>query len=147
MSNVGSYYAHPKYVGRTLRMVAYRFNDNIYTNGREYLITDIGGRLHICSNTGNMNLLSDISLSKFVLVREAKPTYPNPPHKHAELIKAWADGAEIELNTPEGWVKVRPDWSGPEYRIKPQRSNKDIQIDKLEQQAKDLANEIRKLKE
>lgn len=25
------------------------------------------------------------------------PSYPNPPHKHAELIKAWADGAEIEV--------------------------------------------------
>lgn len=25
-----------------------------------------------------------------------RQAYTNPPHKHAELIKAWADGAEIE---------------------------------------------------
>ena len=45
------------------------------------------------------------------------------PHKHAELIKAWADGAEIQYrfhsNAP--WVdKEKPVWDlGNEYRIKP----------------------------
>jgi hypothetical protein len=49
----------------------------------------------------------------------------NKPHKHAELIKAWADGAEIEVNCPKnGWVSVsNPYWSDDreqsEYRIKP----------------------------
>ena len=43
------------------------------------------------------------------------------PHKHAELIKAWADGAEIEyrdLDAP--WhVRPNPSWLGSgEYRIK-----------------------------
>ena len=45
------------------------------------------------------------------------------PHKHAELIKAWADGAEIERLTEIGdWL---PDNDTPEwledvvYRIKP----------------------------
>ena len=43
------------------------------------------------------------------------------PHKHAELIKAWADGAEIEyrdLDAP--WhVRPHPNWLGNgEYRIK-----------------------------
>lgn len=54
------------------------------------------------------------------------------PHKHAELIKAWADGAEIEvrvLNTNRGWSDWQDDpnpcWvtSGRiyyEYRIKPE---------------------------
>jgi hypothetical protein len=50
------------------------------------------------------------------------------PHKHAELIKAWADGAEIEARylKASGWT----DWQledggfiwydiGAEYRIKP----------------------------
>lgn len=49
------------------------------------------------------------------------------PHKHAELIKAWADGAEIQ------WYDDRPrehrwkdchryfDWGAPcEFRIKPE---------------------------
>ena len=34
------------------------------------------------------------------------------PHKHAELIKAWADGAEIEkqTNTGEWFIDFEPDW-------------------------------------
>lgn len=44
------------------------------------------------------------------------------PHKHAELIKAWADGAEIQVMIPVGeWVDTdEPSWSpGALYRIKP----------------------------
>lgn len=43
-------------------------------------------------------------------------------HKHAELIKAWADGAEIEYESHGIWVdEAYPDWY-PEmqYRIKPE---------------------------
>ena len=45
------------------------------------------------------------------------------PHKHAELIKAWADGAEIEAYFGGGvWVYVEnPKWQiGTTYRIKPE---------------------------
>lgn len=46
------------------------------------------------------------------------------PHKHAELIKAWADGAEIEFFSPtiERWIFIiYPDWGmGTKYRIKPE---------------------------
>ena len=44
-------------------------------------------------------------------------------HKHAELIKAWADGAEIEYKRPFdlSWGSIEsPSWSeNVEYRIKP----------------------------
>ena len=44
-------------------------------------------------------------------------------HKHAELIKAWADGAEIEFwsKSLEKWVAdLKPDWlTCCEYRVKP----------------------------
>lgn len=43
------------------------------------------------------------------------------PHKHAGLIKAWADGAEIEFRDETGgWHTCRdPSWSvGTTYRIK-----------------------------
>ena len=46
----------------------------------------------------------------------------NKPHKHAELIKAWADGAEIEFKGySRKWEDVeRPVWSEwDEYRLKP----------------------------
>jgi hypothetical protein len=44
-------------------------------------------------------------------------------HKHAELIKAWADGAEIEWRAGiDIWVEVSsPQWDGErEFRIKPE---------------------------
>ena len=89
-----------------------------------------------------------ISCKKFL--EAAKPTYPNPPHKHAELIKAWADGAAIQISCNYGdelWKDVKPDWSAKTYRIKPTKSTKDIQIEKLEEQAQQLAKDIAKLKE
>ena len=62
--------------------------------------------------------------------------YPNPPHKHAELIKQWADGAEIEYYDSyyAGWFAIlKPNWENDiQYRVKPQKSEKDIQIEKLE---------------
>ena len=48
------------------------------------------------------------------------------PRKHAEMIKAWADGAEIEYRTHVSieWKQVFKGWSWDslyvEYRIKPQ---------------------------
>lgn len=46
------------------------------------------------------------------------------PHKHAELIKAWADGAEIEMYSDimKEWVFIiSPSWCADmEYRIKPE---------------------------
>jgi len=41
------------------------------------------------------------------------------PHKHAELIKAWADGAEIQYRYYMN--EENPDWNlDREYRIKPE---------------------------
>ena len=46
------------------------------------------------------------------------------PHKHAELIKAWADGAEIEYwnQYQKQWKTAsKPNWDeNNEYRIKPE---------------------------
>ena len=61
------------------------------------------------------------------------------PHKHAEVIKAWADGAEIECRqmSPSGewfeWGRVHnpnaPSWDATEYRIKPDpRAVRDMAI-------------------
>lgn len=45
-------------------------------------------------------------------------------HKHAELIKAWADGAVIQHKCDLGWMDVaqnNPHWlPNTEYRIKPE---------------------------
>jgi len=46
------------------------------------------------------------------------------PHKHAELIKAWADGAQIQVKyeTAPEWKDITyPKWTeGLEYRVKPE---------------------------
>jgi hypothetical protein len=44
------------------------------------------------------------------------------PHVHAELIKAWADGAEIQAKSDNVWLDCRmPDWwPDAQYRIKPE---------------------------
>ena len=45
-----------------------------------------------------------------------------PSHKHCELIKAWADGAEIEVKGIYAWNKTDlPVWlNDDEYRINPE---------------------------
>jgi len=46
-------------------------------------------------------------------------------HKHCELIKAWADGAEIEVFQHDDWYTVEPDWDEDyEYRIKQAKPSK-----------------------
>jgi hypothetical protein len=43
------------------------------------------------------------------------------PHKHAALIKAWADGATIQYQTTNGWLQApNPSWNKDvTYRIQP----------------------------
>lgn len=48
----------------------------------------------------------------------------NNPHKHCEVIKAWADGAEIQVKDPhtDKWSPLteRPYWyEDMQYRVKP----------------------------
>jgi hypothetical protein len=49
----------------------------------------------------------------------------NTPHKHAEVIKAWADGATVQVKSGIGhWVDLHqhnaPLWTSAEYRVKPE---------------------------
>lgn len=42
-------------------------------------------------------------------------------HKHADMIHAWANGAEIQLLDGNKWVNTYPLWlENNEYRVKPQ---------------------------
>jgi hypothetical protein len=48
------------------------------------------------------------------------------PHKHAEAIKAWAEGSTVQcrMKLDGGWTNWRdveyPRWDADEYRIKPE---------------------------
>ena len=75
------------------------------------------------------------------------------PHKHRDLIIAWANGAEIELyaELKDEWLPTynnRPNWCGDyEYRIKPQKSAKALEIERIEEAMKELAADLKKARE
>jgi biotin operon repressor len=64
-----------------------------------------------------------INLKQMELPLEEPKLSENPnAHKHAKIIKAWADGAKVEGRLPTGeWVDcVYPNWSPDcEFRVKP----------------------------
>jgi hypothetical protein len=50
-------------------------------------------------------------------------TKMNKPHKHADLIKAWADGAKIQvfITSSGEWANANPSWDPNScYRVKPE---------------------------
>lgn len=64
----------------------------------------------------------------------------NKPHRHATLIHAWADGAEIEWYDDQDGVweyESNPSWDeDAEYRIKPEKEYPkstltDIELDRI----------------
>ena len=58
----------------------------------------------------------------------------NAPQKHATLIHAWADGAEVEIlgRTSESWKSINhPSWAEESnYRIKPHKWQAEIDAQK-----------------
>ena len=62
-----------------------------------------------------------INCKKRDLISEVITTPALVPHKHAELIIAWANGAEIEVLSQEDWyASGKPIWElDAVYRIKP----------------------------
>ena len=89
--------------------------------------------------------LEDINFAYDLARFELVNSYPNPPHKHAEVIKAWADGADIEYFLDNNqWAKaVGPAWcEGNRYRIKPVAEKTPAQIEKER-----IQKEMRKLEQ
>ena len=74
--------------------------------------------------------------------------YPKPPHKHRDLIIEWANGADIQVMYHGNWVdQFDPDWEDSwEYRIKPQKSERDIEIENIQKQMDELKERLEKLK-
>lgn len=69
------------------------------------------------------------------------------PHVHCDLIKAWADGAEIEVNLPDkGWVSAEnPHWVHLyKYRIK-QETTQQQEIIRIKDEMRKLADDLAKL--
>ena len=113
-------------------------------NGLFYEITEVKSHKEIKLSGSSLCFCSE----NFEL---ATTQYPNPPHKHKDLIIAWANGAIMQFRTTGGgWSDVQgnPAWViGISYRIKPTKSAKDVQIEELEAKAKELLGKITELKE
>ncbi len=65
------------------------------------------------------------------------------PHKHAELIKAWADGAKVQYraNGIEWFDSDRPHWHDEtEYRIKPEPKPDFCALYKVSKESPDWCN-------
>ncbi len=61
------------------------------------------------------------NLEKALQAKKNKELNKVMKHKHCKLIKAWADGAEIEVFNGE-WISASdPRWTSPKYRIKPKK--------------------------
>lgn len=89
--------------------------------GKEYVVIDVG-----FNGIGVGVGLNIYEVSSYHFPPSSLELVENPtsikPRKHAELIKAWADGKDIQYkNNTDIWVNVdHPLW-GPEteYRVKP----------------------------
>jgi len=104
------------------------------------------------------NNLGNFFSGEYTLVcrpsEQVKPaSYPNPPHKHADIIKAWADGAEIQKQVLGEWVNITlprglcPNFkSGHIYRIKPDELRaKEIELKEAEKEVARIKAEMKRL--
>lgn len=122
--------------GNTLAGVIVQLQEDDGSHCPLFEAVDVGERLCFWLPTEGDKRGVEEELEIIVEQEVSNASYPNPPHKHAEIIKQWADGAEIEYydpNTGYWYSSSAPLWSNHrEYRVKPQKSDKDIQIEKLE---------------
>lgn len=132
------------------KVVCVTVDPHNFSNGTHYTLIK---KVHWTQPSGTLMIKSGASYwvgdsAKFRVV--VKPiSYPNPPHKHAELIKAWADGADIQCKSVGSWYNIlAPHWgNGVEYRIKPTKSAKDTKLEELEASIRKLADEIKELQD
>ena len=92
----------------------------------------------------------DVYLSSTTLhnVNQLELAYPNPPHKHRDLIIEWANGADIQVWTDNYWLGVEiPKWyESRKYRVKPQKTERDIEIESIQKQMDELKERLENLK-
>lgn len=75
---------------------------------------------------GNALLHGAADLDIEQVIPKEKPVQAKQPRKHSELIKAWADGAEIQYKSQDGlWYDLYAGnnvtwYDGGQYRIKPE---------------------------
>lgn len=74
--------------------------------------------------------------------------YPNAPHKHVKEMIAFAEGANIEyFDSMNAWCHVpSPTWGViNEYRIKPEKTTNQLEIERIESEMRKQAEITAKL--
>ena len=76
--------------------------------------------------------------------------YPNPPHEHTKEMIAFAEGANIQMQLNDmswGYDKY-PSWhENNKYRTEPEKTAKDLEIERIELEIRKLADDLSKLKD
>lgn len=92
--------------------------------------------------TGTWDYPKDLELVE-ISSEESTPT----PHKYADVIKAWADGYEVQYLNWDTWHdSIFPSFDPDlEWRIKPENPNQD-RILEIEKTITELQNELEELK-
>ena len=117
------------------------------TPSKNYICTGIGGdkgaayKVYFIDDEGNEDWHFNNVFNK---AKKATPVIEVKPHKWADVIHQWADGAEVEIKSIDGWVSIINPvfFSGCTYRVKPsaediqQETNKKIQQEVDKQYAK-----------
>ncbi|AHX01070.1 hypothetical protein M316_0005 [Nitrincola phage 1M3-16] len=90
-------------------------------------------------------------MGEYCLV-EPETEYPNPPHKHRDVIITWENGAKVEFwsDINSKWVALtnpsRAHWDREHYRVKPSATSQQEEIEKIESEMRGLAERLNKLK-
>ena len=81
-------------------------------------------------------------------LNQCELAYPKPPHKHRDLIIEWANGADIQVWADNDWLDVAmPNWYViRQYRVKPQKTEKDLEIESIQKQMDELKERLERLK-
>lgn len=120
---------------------------NLFTLHKEYVVgRRSDGKAFIRDDEGSK---CTFSYSYFVVKVDKGTKYPNPPHKHKDLIVAWLLGADIQYCDGESsWHDIEyPSWyEKEEYRIKPSEEITTKQeIKEIREQMEKLANKLKTL--
>ena len=109
---------------------------------KNYVCTGAGGdkgagyKIYFIDDEGNEDWHFNNVFNK---AKKATPVIEVKPHKWADVIHQWADGAEIEIKSLSGWdiVKNPGFLSGCTYRVKPSAEDIQQEINKKIQQEVD----------
>lgn len=115
--------------------------DRSYKIGDEFVVSSCSDNLvRFISREG-----SNYSASNFELAEDTSSYHP-----HHDLIVAWAKGAKIDhfSNDLNRWIPCGiPAWQmGMKYRVRPEKTEKELEIERIESEIRKLADDLNKLK-